>query len=124
MIDAEKASYPVAWMCRLLGVPRSSFYAWRNQAETASAARRRELALVREGVATTGRAGRGVGVVAAVVPDFCQTSNRYERRWVAVVCSRWPGRVAWAYGATVRNRGFPGNTYGQAVIAHWAASPR
>jgi putative transposase len=31
-------------MCRLLAVPRSSFYAWRNRAESATAARRRELA--------------------------------------------------------------------------------
>ena len=43
MIEAEKASYPIAWMCRLLAVPRSSFYAWRRQVagETATAARRR-----------------------------------------------------------------------------------
>ena len=31
-------------MCDLLGVPRSSFYAWRNRAETATQARRRALA--------------------------------------------------------------------------------
>jgi putative transposase len=31
-------------MCDLLGVPRSSFYAWGNRAETATQARRRELA--------------------------------------------------------------------------------
>jgi hypothetical protein len=44
VIDAEKANYPVAWMCRLLKVPRSSFYAWANRAETPTRARRRALA--------------------------------------------------------------------------------
>ncbi len=44
MIDAEKATYPIAWMCRLLQVPRSSFYAWTNRAETPTQARRRMLA--------------------------------------------------------------------------------
>jgi hypothetical protein len=44
VIDAEKPIYPVAWMCRMLGVPRSSFYAWRHQADTATATRRRLLA--------------------------------------------------------------------------------
>ena len=44
MIEAEKANYTIAWMCRLLQVPRSSFYAWRNRVETPTAARRRELA--------------------------------------------------------------------------------
>lgn len=43
VIDVEKASYKIAWMCRLLGVPRSSSYAWRNRAETATAAWRSEL---------------------------------------------------------------------------------
>ena len=40
MIDAEKASYTVAWTCRLLGMSRSSVYAWRNRAETPTVARR------------------------------------------------------------------------------------
>jgi putative transposase len=44
LIEAEKANYPLAWMCRLLKVPRSSFYAWRNRVESPTAARRRELA--------------------------------------------------------------------------------
>ena len=44
MIEAEKANYKIAWMCRLLRVPRSSFYAWRARVETPTAARRRELA--------------------------------------------------------------------------------
>jgi putative transposase len=45
VIEAEKATYKVAWMCRLLNVPRSSFYAWRARVETPTAARRRQLAL-------------------------------------------------------------------------------
>ena len=43
MIDAEKANYPIAFMCRLLHVPRSSFYAWTNRVETPTQARRRTL---------------------------------------------------------------------------------
>jgi putative transposase len=44
LIEAEKANYPVTFMCDLLGVARSSFYAWRNQVQTATRARRRALA--------------------------------------------------------------------------------
>jgi putative transposase len=65
VIDAEKACYPVAWMCRLLGVPRSSFYAWRNRAETATAARRRELAGHVRRVFEAGRGAYGCRRVAA-----------------------------------------------------------
>jgi putative transposase len=45
VIDAEKANYPISWMCRLLRVPRSSFYAWTNRAESPTRARRRVLAV-------------------------------------------------------------------------------
>ena len=65
MIDAEKANYKIAWMCRLLGVPRSSFYAWRNRAETATAARRRELAAHVRRVFKAGRGAYGCRRVAA-----------------------------------------------------------
>jgi putative transposase len=65
VIDAEKANYPVAWMCRLLGVPRSSFYAWRNKAETATAARRRELAAHVRRVFDAGRGAYGCRRVTA-----------------------------------------------------------
>jgi transposase InsO family protein len=65
VIDAEKANYKIAWMCRLLKVPRSSFYAWRNQAESATAARRRELAGHVRRVFGAGRGAYGCRRVAA-----------------------------------------------------------
>ncbi len=65
MIDAEKASYKISWMCRMLRVPRSSFYAWRSRAETATAARRRELAADVRRVFEEGRGAYGCRRVAA-----------------------------------------------------------
>jgi putative transposase len=65
VIEAEKATYKIAWMCALLGVPRSSFYAWRNRAETATAARRRELAAHVRRVFGAGRGAYGCRRVAA-----------------------------------------------------------
>ena len=65
MIEAEKANYKIAWMCGLLGVPRSSFYAWRHWAESASAARRRELAGHVRRVFAAGRGAYGCRRVAA-----------------------------------------------------------
>ena len=45
MIHAEKATYPIVWMCRLLKVGQSSYYDWVTRAGTlsATAARRAEL---------------------------------------------------------------------------------
>jgi putative transposase len=65
VIDAEKATYKIAWMCRVLDVPRSSFYAWRNRAETPAAARRRELAVLVKKVFGDGRGAYGCRRVAA-----------------------------------------------------------
>ena len=64
---AEKATDPIVWICRLLRVPRSSFYAWRAQAatETATAARRRELAAHVTLVFKAARGTYGCGRVAA-----------------------------------------------------------
>jgi putative transposase len=65
VIGAEKANYKISWMCALLGVPRSSFYAWRNKAETATAARRRELAVLVTAAFEAGRGAYGCRRVAA-----------------------------------------------------------
>jgi hypothetical protein len=65
LIDAEKATYAVAWMCRMLGVPRSSFHAWRHRAETVTAARRRDLTARIERIFTASRGTYGCRRVAA-----------------------------------------------------------
>jgi putative transposase len=67
VIDAEKANYKISWMCALLGVPRSSFYAWRNRAETATGARRRELAVLIKEAFGAGRGTYGCRRVAAAL---------------------------------------------------------
>ncbi|WP_327286696.1 MULTISPECIES: IS3 family transposase [unclassified Streptomyces] len=44
-IEAEKTTHPVAFLCRLLKVNRSSFYAWRDGAEARADRRAAEEAL-------------------------------------------------------------------------------
>ena len=31
LINAEKASYPISLLCRVLGVSRSGYYGWKNR---------------------------------------------------------------------------------------------
>jgi putative transposase len=45
LIDAEKASYPVAVLCRMLGVSKSGYYSWRSRPPSE---RRRQDALLSE----------------------------------------------------------------------------
>lgn len=35
-IDAEKTSFPIAFMCRRLGVSKAGYYAWREPTEFAA----------------------------------------------------------------------------------------
>lgn len=71
MIEAEKAHYPVRWMCQMLDVPRSSFYAWRERArsETATAGRRRVLAEQVQRVFDEQRQTAGCRRIAAQLND-------------------------------------------------------
>jgi putative transposase len=59
----------------MLGVPRSSFYAWRNQAETVTAARRRNLTAGIERIFTGSRSTYGCRRIAAELNrDGCPAS--------------------------------------------------
>ena len=42
-IDAQRAAFPITVMCRVLGVARSGYYAWRPQTPSARSQRDREL---------------------------------------------------------------------------------
>ncbi len=71
MIETEKANYPIAWMCRMLDVPRSSFYEWRRQVDrkTATATRRRVLAEQVQRVFDEQRQTAGCRRIAAQLND-------------------------------------------------------
>ncbi|WP_441248212.1 IS3 family transposase [Kitasatospora sp. McL0602] len=47
-IAAEKATYPVTFLCRVLGVPRSSFYAWADGQQARRERARADDALTHE----------------------------------------------------------------------------
>src|SRR3954463_1679159 len=58
LIEAEKANYPITWMCSMLAVPRSSFYDWRERAQTVTpTVQRRER--LRHEIARVFEASRG-----------------------------------------------------------------
>jgi transposase InsO family protein len=56
-IDAEKATFAVALLCRVLGVSRSGYYAWRGRA---ASARARADAVLAERIGAIHAASRGV----------------------------------------------------------------
>jgi transposase InsO family protein len=82
VIDAEKATYKIAWMCALLGVARSSFYAWRARVETPTAARRRQLA---ELIAAAFTAARQVHGCRRIAGDLNEAGHDVSVGTVAAI---------------------------------------
>ena len=53
-IDAEKASYPVSMLCRVLKVSRSGYHAWKDRPPSKRARENAALSLSGSGRSTTG----------------------------------------------------------------------
>ena len=68
-IDAEKASHPVALLCRLLRVSRAGFYAWRTRPPSCRSAADARLTAVVRGVHAGSRGTYGAPRVHAELAD-------------------------------------------------------
>lgn len=80
-IDAEKATFPIAFMCRRLEVSRSGYYAWRSRPECARSIEDREIAaLIRVEFASHPRGcGRRLLVAALRAQQRCVGHRRVAR---------------------------------------------
>jgi transposase InsO family protein len=79
-IDAEKAQFPVAVLCRHLGVSRSGYYAWAKRSE--SARRQGDQALTLE-VAAIHHDSRGTYGAPRVHAELRARGRRHSRKRVA-----------------------------------------
>ena len=59
LIDAEKASYPVSLLCRVLKVSRSGYYDWKDRP---SSKRERENAALTEQIREVHERSRGISM--------------------------------------------------------------
>ncbi|WP_033257441.1 IS3 family transposase [Kitasatospora phosalacinea] len=78
-IAAEKATYPVALLCRILGVPRSSFYAWADGEEARRRRRRADDALAHE-ITVVHLASRGAYGVPRVHAELRRLGHEVNRK--------------------------------------------
>ncbi|CAA9451893.1 MAG: Mobile element protein [uncultured Rubrobacteraceae bacterium] len=79
-IDAEKASYPVTALCRMLGVSKSGYYAWRSRPPSE---RRRRDALLIEKIRQIHSRSRETYGYPRVHAELRSLGVRCERRRVA-----------------------------------------
>ncbi|MEV8099670.1 IS3 family transposase [Kitasatospora sp. NPDC085879] len=80
-IAAEKANHPVAFLCRILGMPRSSFYAWAEGEEARRARRRADDALAHE-ITVVHLASRGAYGVPRVHAELRRLGHVVNRKRV------------------------------------------
>lgn len=88
MIEAEKATYPIKRMCKLLEVSRSGFYEWRKSRDdgpTPTARRRAELDAK---VAKFHEASDGVYGAPRILADLRADGQRVSRKTVAASLRR------------------------------------
>jgi putative transposase len=67
LVEAEKARYRIADMCRWLGVSRSGFYEWRDRPASATADRRTRLKTMIREIFTTNHETYGYRRIHAVL---------------------------------------------------------
>jgi putative transposase len=79
-VEREKASFPVATMCRVLGVSMSGFWAWSKRPPSARARRDAELTTTIRAIHTESRGTYGVPRVHAELRD---SGTRCSRKRVA-----------------------------------------
>jgi putative transposase len=80
-IDAEKATYPIALLCRVLGVSRAGYYGWRRRPPSARAA---ADAAVTETICAIHRCSRGTYGAPRVRAELADAHGvRCSRRRVA-----------------------------------------
>jgi putative transposase len=80
LIDAERASYPVAVLCRMLGVSKSGYYAWRGRQPSE---RRRQDTLLIEKIREIHSRSRETYGYPRVHAELCSLGVRCGRRRVA-----------------------------------------
>ena len=69
-IEAERARFPISFMCRRLGVTRSGFYAWRSRPPSRRAISDAQLSVTIRQIHTTSRGTYGVPRIHAELLDL------------------------------------------------------
>ena len=79
-VEAEKANYPIRWMCRCLAVSRSGYYAWRSRA---ASARAQQDARLKVEIAASYAASRKTYGSPRILRDLREDGHRVSRKRVA-----------------------------------------